>query len=106
MMNVGVETSIGRVRETNEDSFWVGDGLLIVCDGMGGHQAGEVASKLAVDYIRGFKFLLSDPEEEIRQAILGAHKEIVDAAKQTRPSTAWVQPSLWLYAYRRLKVQT
>jgi serine/threonine protein phosphatase PrpC len=47
---------IGHVRKTNEDSFfWDPDlGLFIVADGMGGHNAGEVASQLAVDAIRGF----------------------------------------------------
>ncbi len=81
MMIVGAETTIGRVRQTNEDAFWVSDKLLIVCDGMGGHQAGEVASKLAVDYIRDYEFSLLEPEEEVRRAVLGAHEKIVEASK-------------------------
>jgi protein phosphatase len=49
-------THAGRVRKTNEDSlYWDADlGLFVVADGMGGHNAGEVASQLAVEAIKGF----------------------------------------------------
>jgi serine/threonine protein phosphatase PrpC len=47
-------TDIGRQRETNEDALTVRPdlGLLVVCDGIGGAAAGDVASKTAVDAVR------------------------------------------------------
>jgi len=47
-------TDVGRKRQGNEDSLCVAPdlGLYVVADGMGGHAAGEVASRLAVDTIR------------------------------------------------------
>ncbi|HET6508828.1 MAG TPA: Stp1/IreP family PP2C-type Ser/Thr phosphatase [Baekduia sp.] len=42
-------TDTGRARQANEDSYWVRSPLFVLADGMGGAQAGEVASKTAVD---------------------------------------------------------
>jgi len=44
-----LRTDIGLARKKNEDAAFIGDGLYILCDGMGGHQAGDVAANMAVD---------------------------------------------------------
>lgn len=48
----GAVSDTGKLRNANEDSFLVGEHLLAVADGMGGHNAGEVASALAVQHLR------------------------------------------------------
>jgi PPM family protein phosphatase len=56
-LDIGKATDVGRVREANEDAMLVepldgvrlGQVLVAVADGMGGHKAGEVASALAIE---------------------------------------------------------
>jgi protein phosphatase len=52
-LRVGARTDTGRVRPQNEDAFMsrAEEGLFVVCDGMGGAPAGEVASALAIEAI-------------------------------------------------------
>jgi len=93
-------TDKGRVRPTNEDCFAVEEalGLCVVADGMGGHNAGEVAARLAVDAVVafvaersatprsdwpfGYDRSLSIDGNVLRTGILLANVQILEAAIQ------------------------
>lgn len=78
-MRVGVRSDPGRVRGVNEDRYVVLPDLLVVADGMGGVQAGEVASQMAVDALAIHPFLARDSGELVA-AIAEANRNIFHAA--------------------------
>ncbi|HBM76251.1 MAG TPA: Stp1/IreP family PP2C-type Ser/Thr phosphatase [Clostridiaceae bacterium] len=94
MLKVACLTDIGRIREINEDSFVhkpikQGWDLLMVADGMGGHNAGEVASSIAVqsisEYIEKQAENIEHKEnavEIVKSAVIQANYDIFAKSKQ------------------------
>ncbi len=85
------KTDIGMVREVNQDYVFVSDSplgklpnLLIVADGMGGHKAGEFASRYTVEVVKDelARSTEDGPEAMIRQAITSANQKLLETAKQ------------------------
>lgn len=68
-------TDVGRHRDNNEDAFFCGDTLFAVADGLGGHNAGEVASSLAISILR------QAPESNIARAFDAANRYILSESR-------------------------
>ena len=76
----GARSDVGCVRSHNEDSYLVQSPLFCVCDGMGGHAAGEVASSIAVETVAKMAPRAANPAL-LGAAIEAANAAIIDAAR-------------------------
>jgi len=89
-MKIAYKTDVGKKREGNEDSLKVDEGnnLFLLADGMGGHQAGEVASEMAVKVAHAYIAQAVSEEENkdsisktLSKALFKAHDAIIEKAK-------------------------
>lgn len=80
-MIFGAKTDIGKVREINEDCYGCVGNLFVIADGMGGHQAGEVASSIAVETVLASAGDITN-EDDLQRVIMKANEAILKEVTQ------------------------
>lgn len=81
----GARSDVGLVRPHNEDSYLLQEPLFVVCDGMGGHAAGEVASAIAVQTI-GEQSPQTADDTLLGAAVEAANHAVIEAGEQGKGS--------------------
>ncbi|NJP05328.1 MAG: Stp1/IreP family PP2C-type Ser/Thr phosphatase [Chloroflexaceae bacterium] len=110
-MHYSASTNIGRKRQVNQDNYGAGSPeqsrqrgqLLVVCDGMGGHAAGEVASSIGVETILAY-YYTADTHEDLASVLTSsffeANRRIYDEGNGTMGTTGVAalvcDGSLWI----------
>jgi PPM family protein phosphatase len=84
ILRYAVRSDLGLVRGNNEDSVYAGPRLLAIADGMGGHAAGEVASKIVISTLQSLDEdrSLGDLMAALREAVADANQRIEDAVQR------------------------
>src|SRR4051794_38824969 len=75
------KTDVGRQRHTNEDNLYDAPPLFAVADGMGGAQAGEVASEMAIGEVVAERDSEAAAEDQLEQIAKAANRKIWDRAQ-------------------------
>ena len=101
-MKVFALTDKGRVRAINQDAFYQprpGETFAVIADGMGGHQAGDVASVLAVEeFTRWLKCAPRPSEDTMRYAVSEANRAVYlkSRAEPDKAGMGTTLTALWL----------
>lgn len=86
-------TSVGKVRKVNQDYVYINnepigslDNLYIVADGVGGHNAGEIASESAIDFFEQFIYETEDNEilDLLVSALAYSNEQVFRLSKTNR----------------------
>ena len=89
LVQVAARTEVGHVRSRNEDALLVAgeERLVAVCDGLGGHPAGDLASAAAVESLRVSAAKAAASEDGLVAAIHAAHEAVCAVAAEDAART-------------------